>query len=375
MARKRNIQFLKPQLLPLSSYQEDFETIIDTGVITNSGPYEHELTDKAAAFLGGEVQCVAVSNCTTGLMLALKALAEGKRGANKVVVPSFTFPATALAVEWCNLEPVFVDIDPKIWAMELSQDLERNIRSRSAEFVAFLLVNPLGAPANVKPWEELTEETGIPLIIDSAAGFGASYEDGSSVGTKGTCEIFSLHATKSFAVGEGGLIATKDRNLALALNSMKNFGLDQEMNTRLPGLNGKMPEMLCAIAVRTLERLSAIIDKRRAIAAAYHRHLEPLGFKFQQNGTLSTYPFVPVLVPEDYTRDEIFDCSLASGTALRKYYYPLHRQPYFADVERMGRLTVTESISDQILSLPMRNDLSSVEIEFIASVISGSKGT
>ena len=374
MAEKIEIPFLRPQLLPIGSYLDDFERIIDSGLITNGGPYEQELNEKAATFLSGGVRCVAVSNCTIGLMLALKALTHGHERGKKVLLPSFTFAATALAVEWCNLEAVFADIDPDRWALDLSEEQRERIKSRASEFAAFLVVNPFGAPADVGPWEDLAQEVGVPLVIDSAAGFGSYYEDGSRLGTRGTCEVFSLHATKTFAVGEGGLIATRDAELATTLNSMKNFGFDGETKSRLPGLNGKLAEMFCAMAVRTLERLDTIIERRRAIAAAYRERLEPRCFKFQKHGGLSTYPFVPVLVPKDRRRDEVLDRARARGVSLRRYYSPLHRHPQFAGLARLGPLTVTESVADEILSLPTRNDFSTAEIDLVSRVISGSPG-
>lgn len=362
----RTVPFLAPELPPLELLQQDFARIYSARTFSNGGPFERELAARLADYLG-VAHAVPVANATLGLMLALKAVALP--GRTRVLVPSFTFAASALAVEWCGLTPVLCDVEPDGWQADPRVDADA-LAARVPELAAVLVCNTFGAPADLGAWDAWARHHGVPLVVDSASGVGATYTDGRRQGQSGWTEVFSLHATKPFAVGEGGLVTTDDAALAERLARMRNFGFDGARVCHESGFNAKLPEMTAAIGCRVLDGYPAVVAHRRARAALYRERLLPVGVGFQRHGEHSAYQFVPVRLPAGVDVAEARHALARAGVETRTYFAPvLHAQPHFAAAERLGALATTEALSPRMLSLPMSNRLSEDDVHHVCDVL------
>jgi dTDP-4-amino-4,6-dideoxygalactose transaminase len=312
-------------------------------------------------------------------MVALRAVArERQEVAQEVVVPSFTYIASVSAILWAGFTPVFVDVDPDHWHVTPS-GLLAAIRSRGSHLACAMPCSTFGTAPPIETrhaWEQLGREAGLPLVVDSAAGFGSIDEHGRPLGQQGDAEVFSFHATKPFAVGEGGIVVTRRKDLAERMKRLVNFGLDG--SRRLdgqPGLNAKLSEPASAIALAVLDRFDRILHERRRRAQLLVRALEPHGFVFQRSSRASTWQFVPTLAPRASARGEILERAACSGVELRTYHEPLHHMEPLREHRVVGSLDVTEDLASRILSLPMANTLDEPSIELVRSTVLGNAGT
>lgn len=368
----KKIPFIKPVFPSSSELSKDFEQIVENNFYTNGGPFEKKLESSMAGYLDESAVSSIVSNATVGLMLAIKHLIGEPQGQRKdVIIQSFTFAAGGEAILWCGLQPVFIDINLDSLQPNITQ--ARDYIGKNPQNVSgILLCNTFGVGnKEVEKWEQLAEQSDLPLIIDSAAGFGSKYSDSEKVGIRGDCEIFSLHATKPFAVGEGGLIASKSKDFIDSINQLKNFGFDASREAVQLGLNAKVPEIISAIGLRQLLKLDDRIAARQGILNKYKTLLEPIGLKFQPNDSLSTIPFVSVILPTKDTQQSILKQLERAGVEARSYYSPaLHEQELFRSYKQLA-LDNTYDICCRILSLPVHDDMSDDDINYICEIIAG----
>jgi dTDP-4-amino-4,6-dideoxygalactose transaminase len=368
------VRFLSPQLPPLSEVGEYFKLAEQERWFANGGPCHRLLTSRIDEWLGNGARCVLVANGTLGLMVALHGLLdETEQLPGYVLVPSFTFAATVNAVVWSGLTPVFVDVDLETWHM--SRDgLEHALQNPEGRVVAAIPCSTFGTPPPVAQrlaWEQLCSSAGIALLVDSAAAFGAHDENGVRLGAQGDAELFSFHATKPFAVGEGGMISTRDDRLLHKLARLTNFGFDDVRvvsDSSLVGTNAKLSEIHAATGLAMLDRYDDILLRRRELADAIRSPLKNRGFVFQEGCERSTSQFVPALAGTVAVRDRVLRHATAAAVELRTYFAPLHQFPAFQGYPRSGTLAVTEELSARILSLPLANDLSEEAVDRIVDL-------
>ena len=229
------LPFVRPTVPDLERVVARFAPSYERGMLTN-GPLVREFEEQAATRLGVP-HVVAVSSCTAGLMLVLRVLAP--RG--PVVVPSFTFSASAHAIAWNGLEPRFVECDPASFQVDPA-----SVVSRLDGAGAVLATHVFGAPCEVEALEGLAAGAGIPVFFDAAHAFGA-LRDGRAIGGFGAAEVFSLSPTKVVVAGEGGVVATRDGSLAEALRIGRDYGNPGDYDTQFVGLNARMSELHAAI--------------------------------------------------------------------------------------------------------------------------------
>lgn len=365
------MRFLAPQLPAVPRIAKRFEAAESKRWFSNSGPCYEEFSRALEDWIGGGIHCIPVANATLALMLSLRATV-GRSLRRQVLLPAYTFAATAVAVEWVGLEPVFVDVEPSGWHLD-SEQLERALEARGDDVAAILACSTFGTPPAVEQsarWRELAEAYGVPLVVDSAAGFGGLDEEGLPLGHQGDAEIFSFHATKPLAIGEGGMVATADAELAHRVRELANFGFRAGVIGDPPGLNAKLAEWPAATGLVALEDLPNVLATRRGAAAELRSSLESLGFTFQHGCVGSTWQFVPVLAPSNEMRTAVRDRAAADGIEFRAYYdVPLHRMPAFASAQRIGELPVTCELAARTLSLPMANDQSDADRARIMDVV------
>jgi dTDP-4-amino-4,6-dideoxygalactose transaminase len=297
-----------------------------------------------------------VSSGTSGIELALRATALAARP--HILVASFTFAAGPLCILRLGRTPIFLDIDATSWQPSIA-DARQYLAYHHHSVAAILLTTTFGvANDRVQDWEKLAVDYGLPLIIDSAAGFGSTEPTGTPLGRHGDCEVFSLHATKTLGIGEGGIVTSRSDELIDYINQLKNFGFGPDRTSIAIGMNAKLPELSCAIASRQLASLSDRISARQHLLSSYAKELIPLGFTFQPNANSSAVAFVSTLSPDKDTRNAVIRYLRDDHIEVRTYYNPpVHRQPLFAHSKTVGELPVTKDFSDRIISLPTRSNM------------------
>jgi dTDP-4-amino-4,6-dideoxygalactose transaminase len=218
-------------------------------------------------------------------------------------------------------------------------------------------------------WEEACREAKVPLLVDSAAGYGVAAEDGVAIGAQGDAEVVSFHALKTVSAGEGGAVFCRDEAFAAQVAHLANFAFDDRHQVLRPdGLNAKLSEPAAAIALASLDELAAALAARRERAEML-LGLLPARFERQPRAERGTWQFVPVAAPDSRTRDAVLEEAARRGITLRTYYDPLHRMPAFAACRRADALAVTEELAARMVSLPMAVDLDEGEIGAIADVV------
>jgi dTDP-4-amino-4,6-dideoxygalactose transaminase len=359
------LPIVSPEGIGGEEFIGDVRKILESRQLTN-GKFVREFERAAASYLGAP-HCVAVSSCTSGLVLTLAAL--GLKG--EVILPSFTFHATAHAVAWNGLKPVFVDCEPDTFCIGPQAVRERI----SQDTAAILAVHIFGNPASVFELEEIADGAGIPLIYDSAHAFG-SKAGATPVGGFGAAEIFSLSPTKLLVAGEGGLVATRDASLAKRVRAVRNYGDAGDSDPELRGLNARMSEFHAALAIRGLAGLDKRIERRNQIRVRYEKRLGGVGgISFQQirPGNLSSCKDFQILVEAEAfgcSRDWILDALRQRNIEARRYFWPpVHRQKLYAAVWDGRPLPVTDHISNRILSLPIYSSLGDDKVDTVCDAI------
>jgi dTDP-4-amino-4,6-dideoxygalactose transaminase len=360
-------RFCQPLLPTLVSAMQYYVPAYTDGTITNAGVVEH--LEAAVAERLQVKHCVAVSSCTSGLMLVLRAL--GVTG--EVIVPSFTFFATGHAVLWNGLRPVFADCDEETWNVD-PIDLEGKITEDTS---AILVVHLYGNPCKVEALERLASRKHLKLIFDAAHGFGSHYRN-RPLGGFGDAEVFSLSPTKLLVAGEGGLVTTNDATLARAIRAMRNYGDLGAYDPEWLGMSARMPEFNAALALAGLPLVEAKVARRNRIAEKYTDLLASLpGLRFQKvlPNNVSTYKDYSIHVSSDafgMTRDALVEALLAEKIETKKYFFPpLHEQRLYSSlhsVER-GGLARTSYVAGGIVSLPIYESLPDATVDQVAYAI------
>ncbi|MGY2064409.1 DegT/DnrJ/EryC1/StrS family aminotransferase [Blastococcus sp. SYSU DS0619] len=367
------IRFQAPVLPSLREVEPWFAEAERLRWFSNGGPCVARLERACADHLGLDLPGVAVTNATSGLMVALRACLGTPRGTRRLVaVPSFTFVASVNAVIWAGFEPVFVDIDPYDW--QPSEESLARLRGLRGSLAGVLQCSTFGtAPSRARRASLAAAllDLGVPVVVDSAAGFGAVDEDGRPLGDQGDAEVFSFHATKPFAIGEGGLVTSRSAEVLEATAELINFGFDQTRSvTGHLGINGKMPELTAAVGLAVLDRFDDVLARRRAAAGWLRDELEPTGVAFQAGSAGSTFQFVPVALPTAAARNLLLQKAHDARIEVRAYFDPpMHLLPALTSARRVGDLPVTESLSQRIVGLPMANDISADSLERIRDLV------
>lgn len=320
---------------------------LDRRRLTNHGPFVEELEGRLAEYLGVG-HCVATCNGTTALQLAARA--AGLEG--EVIVPAFTFVATAHAISWLGLRPIPCDVDPRTHHLDPAA-VERLIGNRTSGIVA---VHLWGRPCAIEELEPLAAEHGLRLIFDAAHAFACSHR-GRMIGSFGDAEVLSMHATKVLNGFEGGAVTTDDGDLAEAVRLMSNFGFQDYDRVVSLGTNGKMSEASAAMALVSLESLDRFIEVNAANEHAYATELGELpGIELLSEDTADRRNHHHVVVEVDsatagLTRDQLHALLWAENVLARRYFHPgIHRmEPYAAAGEP---LPVAERLAERTLVLP-----------------------
>jgi len=342
--------------------------MLDRRWLTNSGPYVIEFERRVADFLGVK-HCVAMCNGTVALEIAIRAL-ELK---GEVIIPSFTFVATAHAFQWQEITPVFCDIDPETHTIDPNR-VEDMITPRTSGIMG---VHLWGRPCNTEKLSEIANRRNLHLLFDAAHAFGASH-NGTMIGNFGEAEVFSFHATKFMNSYEGGAVVTNNDKLAEKMRLMKNFGFAGYDNVIYIGTNGKMTEMAAAMGLTNLESIDEFIVANRRNYQCYQEELAGLpGIRLISYNSAEKCNYQYIVLEVDggkagLHRDELLKVFHAENILARRYFYPgCHRmEPYRSYFRHSGLLLPeTERLASEVLLLPTGTSVSPDDIEKICAIL------
>lgn len=344
------------------------EDMLDRRWLTNHGPYVAELEQRLSDYLGVR-HCIAICNGTVALELAARAL--GLHG--EVIVPAFTFIATAHALQWQEITPVFCDVDPVTHNIDPAS-IERMITPRTSGIVG---VHVWGRGCDVDALADIARRRGLRLMFDAAHAFGCSI-GGRMIGNFGDAEVFSFHATKFFNTFEGGAVATNDDELAARIRLMHNFGFAGLDNVIYIGTNGKMSEVSAAMGLTGLESLDEFIAVNRRNYEQYHQELNGVpGLRLLRLETREQNNFQYIVAEIDQrgagiSRDQLVRVLHNENVRARRYFYPGSHlmEPYRSYFPHAGLLLpVTERLAQEVLVLPTGAAAGSTEIGAISQIV------
>jgi dTDP-4-amino-4,6-dideoxygalactose transaminase len=357
----------RPNIPNRGRFLQLIEDMLDRAWLSNDGPLVREFERRVARHIGVE-HVVATCNGTIALEIAIRAL--GLTG--EVIVPSYTFVATAHAVYWQGLTPVFADIDPVTHCLD-PQSVKAMITPRTS---GVLGVHLWGRPAAVDELEALCAERGLQLLFDAAHAFGASHGN-RMVGSLGACEVFSFHATKFLNSLEGGAIATNDGALAERMRLMRNFGFAGYDNVIYPGTNGKMVEACAAMGIASLEAISEIIAANERNYRAYAEGLADIPglHLLPYNATeRSNRQYIVVEIGPQYgrARDDVVAALHAENVLARRYFWPgCHRMRPYSDLFPWAdaHLPQTNEVAERVIVLPTGFSINSEQIATMCAIL------
>lgn len=340
--------------------------ILDGQRLTNNGPMVQEFELRIAEYLGVK-HCVAMCNGTIALEIAIRAL--GLTG--EVIVPSWTFVATAHSLYWQGITPVFADIDPATHNLD-PDAVRRMITPRTTGIIG---VHLWGRAAPIDELQAIADGHGLKLMFDAAHAFGSTYH-GQSIGRFGACEVFSFHATKAFNTFEGGAVTTDDDELAETMRLMRNFGFKGYDNVIHPGTNGKMIEVCAAMGLVNLDAFDGIVAANTRNHRAYREALKDIpgiSLLSYDNTERNSQHYVVIEVDKDFptSRDEIVAALHAEKILARKYFWPgSHRmQPYRDLFPHAGlMLQHTREVAGSVIVLPNGTSLPDGGAETVAAL-------
>jgi len=342
--------------------------MFDRRWLTNDGPFVRELEQKLAAYL--EVRnCIAMCNATVALEITARAL--GLHG--EVIVPSFTFVASAHALQWQEITPVFCDVDPVTHNIDPDR-IENLITPRTT---GILGVHVWGRACNVDSLNTIAQKHQLKLMFDAAHAFASSYK-GQMIGSFGNAEVFSFHATKFFNSFEGGVVTTNDDTLAQKIREMRNFGFAGLDNVINVGTNGKMSEVSAAMGLTSLENLDDFIEVNKRNYLAYQRGLVDIqGIRMVTYDTREKNNFQYIVMEVDeqiagLSRDLLVKVLMAENILARRYFYPgCHQmEPYRSYFPNAGLvLPETEKLTTKVLQLPTGTAIKEKNVEKICAII------
>jgi dTDP-4-amino-4,6-dideoxygalactose transaminase len=357
----------RPNIANRDAFLRSVGEILDRHWLTNNGPVVQEFERRIAARLGVK-HCVAMCNGTIALEIAIRAL--GLEG--EVIVPSWTFVATAHSLYWQGITPVFADIDPATHNLD-PEAVRHMITPRTTGIIG---VHLWGRAAPIDELQAIADEHGLKLMFDAAHAFGSTYK-GQTIGCFGACEVLSFHATKAFNTMEGGAVVTDDDELAEKMRLMRNFGFAGYDNVIHPGTNGKMIEVCAAMGLANLGALNEIFTINRHHHAQYTAALTDipgvsvLGYDPTEH---NSHHYVVAEVDErcPVSRDDIVAALHAENVLARKYFWPgAHRMQPYRDLFRQAGLWLknTERVAERVIILPNGRSVSREAVDGICAII------
>ena len=344
---------------PKSQYEALLARVFQTGQLTNRGPLVTELEESLKSYLGvSHLQTMA--NGTLALQAGLKALGLEN---GEIITTPFSYVATVGSILWERCTPIFVDIEPSNYTMDAHQ-LEKAISPHTR---AIMPVHVFGYACDVDGIAKIAEHHGLPVIYDAAHAFGSRYR-GRSLLDYGDICICSLHATKLFHTGEGGVCVARDEQLYKRLDLIKRFGHSGDDHICL-GFNAKMSELHAAMGLAVLPFLNDNLAARKVLSERYDALLaSSVARPSPQPGLDYNYAYYPILLRDELQRERSMAALAVKNIFARRYFYPSLNTLSYLPQSRQS-CPVSENISSRILCLPFFPGLTDEELTLIADTV------
>ena len=358
----------QPNIADRTRILRRIDDILKRKWLTNNGRYVQQFEKKVAQKLNVK-HCIAMCNGTVALEIATRSL--GMKG--EVIIPSFTFVATAHCLQWQEITPVFCDVSPLTGTIDIAK-IEERITSKTTGIIG---VHLWGRPCDIDGLQRLSKKHGIKLLFDASHAFGCSYK-GRLIGSFGDAETVSFHATKFINTMEGGAVLTNDDELAAKIRLMKNFGFAGMDNVIYLGINGKMNEVSAAVGISSLESMEEFVDINHRNYELYRKNLDNIpGIRIRlfDEKEQNNYQYIIIDVDEGaagMSRDLIMKILHAENIRVRRYFYPgCHQmEPYRSLYPNTGtHLPATETLAARVLCLPTGSAIQPEDVETICSTI------
>jgi dTDP-4-amino-4,6-dideoxygalactose transaminase len=360
------LHIVRPRFPRTEQFLTAFETALETGQVTNNSRWVVEFEKRLSAYLG--VPTLVFCNGQIGMMAMLRA--AGIAG-GEVIVPSFTFSATPHAVRWVGAEPVFADILDDMTMRLDPDDVERRITDRT---VAILAVDAYGVASDYAALARIADRHKLKFLVDSAPSFGTRV-DGQLVGGCADAQMFSFHATKAFATMEGGCVCSHDADLLARVKALRNFGQVDGGDCHEAGLNGKMLEISAIIGLEQLKTFEQAVATRHHAVDRMRTGLSRIpGLRVGQEpaGVQTNWLYLPIVVDAGtfgLDRETLAAALETHNVFVRKYYSPPCHHMTAYSTQKDVKLDVTERIAYSVVALPVYNDMTDEECDFIIAAI------
>lgn len=361
---KKTIKVTQSSMPHFEEYTEEIRDVWESKWLTNNGMKHRKLES-------GLVDYLKVENLTlfTNGHLALEMILDSLNLSGEVITTPFTFASTTHAIVRNGLKPVFCDINPYDYTMDVEK-IESIITDKTSAIVP---VHVYGNICDVEAIDRIAKKHNIKVIYDAAHTFGVTV-NGQGIGTFGDASMFSFHATKVFNTIEGGAVTYQDSSLGQKLNELKNFGISGPESVKYVGGNAKMNEFQAAMGICNLRHVDYEIEKRRKVVERYTANLSKIkGIKLslEQEGVKSNYAYFPVVF-DGYrkSRDEVFEQLQNEHIIARKYFHPLVNEfDCYKDQHDVKDTPVAKHMADRVLTLPLYADLSFEDVDRICEII------
>lgn len=367
-----NILVTRSSMPPLDEYIDEIKEIWDTHWLTNMGTKHKQLQSELLKYLGVQ-QLDMFTNGHMAIELSLQAMNLPNGG--EVITTPFTFASTTHAIVRNGLEPVFCDIDPTDFTIDVTK-IEELITDKTCAIVP---VHVYGNVCNVEEIQRIADKYSLKVLYDAAHTFGVKYK-GKGIGSFGDVSCFSFHATKVFNTIEGGCACFKDTDFGLKLYRLKNFGILGPEIVDGVGANAKMNEFCAAMGLCNLRHVEEEISKRKTIVDRYRYRLngtDGLQLNPIQADVTPNYAYFPVIFDEKIfgaSRNEVFTSLEDHGISARKYFYPLtNTYDCFHGKYDVNKTPIALHISKRVLTLPLYADLALEDVDRICDIILGAK--
>jgi dTDP-4-amino-4,6-dideoxygalactose transaminase len=362
------IYVTRPLLPSLQELSRKLEEVWASQWLTNNGPQHVLLEEKLQELL--KVPTLSLFNNGT---IALITACQSLRLSGEVITTPFTFPATPHVLSWNNIRPVFCDIDPVTMNIDAGK-IESMITPQTTGILA---VHVFGTPCDVAAIQQVADRYGLKVVYDAAHAFGVEV-DGRGIGTFGDISMFSFHATKLFHTAEGGALTFNDPNLKPRIDLLKNFGIKNEEEVVMPGINGKMNEIQAALGLVLLDYIEEERSKRKILIDTYKELLhdvEGISFLEGMSGVRNSYQYFVIRIDEKLfgrSRDSVYDRFKQCNVFTRRYFYPLcssytcYRQIPSSSPDN---LPAAHAVVKEVLSMPLYGALSPGDVERICNML------
>ncbi len=362
------IYITRPLLPDINEVSEKLQEVWDSKWFTNNGP-QHKLFEKKLIDILKVPSLSLFNNGTIALIVACQSL----RLSGDVITTPFTFPATPHVLSWNNIRPVFCDIDPSTFNID-AKKIESMITPQTT---GILGVHVFGTPCDIKKIQEIADRYGLKVVYDAAHAFNVEI-NGTGIGNFGDISMFSFHATKLFHTAEGGALTFKDPNLKKRIDLLKNFGIKNEEEVVMPGINGKMNEIQAALGLVLLDYIEKEREKRAALAGLYKKNLadvEGLTLSSIPEGVKSSYQYFVISIDGKKfgcSRDQVYERFKKYNIFTRKYFYPLCSEYTcykHLPSSNASNLRTAKKVVSEVLCLPFYGGLSEGQISEICGIL------